>query len=197
MFVVENNYPCETGKGREDISSMVSPGWYLIADSAVTNTGKPFYLPEKLGLVTVALGAAIRITRLGKSIAPKFAGRYFKEIAPVLHFSLPEYREKLKMAGLPLDASENFDRSLFVGEFQPIEGMREINLRVNEKKVSCWKIEDLYFDLNDLIADLSTMNTIKMGDLIVPGLCSSHEMNEGDKLEVEVGGVTSFQVKVK
>lgn len=189
VIVVENNYGEEAESGAE--------GWYLIADSAVSNTGKPFYLPEKIGRVTVDLGCAIRINRLGKSISPKFAPRYYSEFAPVLHFSLPDYRRQLEERGLSADASVSFDRSLFVGDFHPVADLEEITLYRDGERVAEWKPEGLKDSPDKVISQLSVMNTVKMGDLILPGLTGGIEIKEGDRLEVKVKGEDGFLVKVK
>lgn len=187
VIVVEREY------GR----SGTEEGWYLLADSAVTNTGKPFYLPEKLGRVSVCLSAAVRISRLGKSVSSKFASRYYTEVAPCLHFNLPDYREKLREKGLPDTGAMNFDRSLFVGEFLPVEDMKEISLYINEEKKCEIKLDTLPEMVDNFIGEISKLNTIKMGDLIIPGIGGRQEIKEGDKLIVEVNGEEGFYVKIK
>ena len=189
VVVVENNYiPFGTGKLQ---------GWYLIADSAVTNTGKPFYLPEGKGLVTVSLGAGYRISRLGKAISRKFAGRYYSEMAPTLHFKLPDFRAALMKEGMPADASVNFDKSLFVGEFYPKDEVKEIKLLRNGEATGEWREEMLINSVDEEISEISRLNTVKMGDLILPGLTEEMEIKEGDRLDVMVNGEISFQVRVK
>ena len=197
VFVTQNNYrQDETApfSGKESSSHF---GWYLIADSAVTNTGKPFYLPDDLGRITVSVGAAFRMTRLGKTIAPKFGSRYYSEIAPVVHFQLPDYRERLKVQGLSWDPSVNFDKSLFVGDFRPVDRINEVSVSISGHPELIWNKARLIKDMNEVLALISQMNTIKMGDFVIPGLNGDLEVKEGDLLNVLVNGESDFQVKIK
>lgn len=188
-FVIANNY--------SPVKTPFNLGWYFLTDSAISNTGKPFYLPENLGKTSVHLGLAIRFSRLGKGILPEFASRYYSEYAPVLHFTLPEYADRLKENGLPEDAARSFDRSLIVGEFKEKNSFEILTLKMNGESKSIFDIEKLNLNVDDIIFSVSRMNTIKIGDLIIPGLNGNFEIKEGDFLEVFQGEERSFYVKVK
>lgn len=172
-------------------------GWYFLADSAVINTGKPFYRPEGKGMVKVALSGAIKINRLGKAISPRFASRYYSEIAPALHFSLPEYENILKEKGLPPDASRNFDKSLVVGDFNPIEENIEIELYLNGALKETFTLKNIKKKAEEVISAISEMNTLKMGDLVLPGMSAGFEVKGNDILEVKINGVEAFSMRVK
>lgn len=189
IIVFNNNYnsePCGH-----------SNGWYLVADSAMTNTGKPFYLPENLGDTEVALSMAIKISRLGKNIDSKFSSRYYSELAPALHFRLPDYETELKSKGLATDASHSFDKSLFIGDFVPMDSIVELELRLNGDKVSLFDRNCLNMPLEDVIHKVSRLNTLKIGDIILPGLGDWVKIKEGDFLEVINKEERSFHVKIK
>lgn len=189
VFVCVNNY------GDENRGN--AGGWYYLADSSVTNTGKPFYLPENMGRVTVSLSGIIKISRLGKLVTPKFAQRYFSEMAPGLHFTLPDYKNHLKEEGLPEDPARNFDRSLFVGDFMEFSTDKSFELWKNGEMIRMFNFNELLVSPEDLIAEISVMNTLKMGDLLVPGLSGEIELGIGDFLEVKTNGENAFHVKVK
>lgn len=189
IVVMVNNYNPLMDSGNS--------GWYLLADSAVTNTGKPFYLPEEMGKTQVSVCGAIKISRLGKSISPQFAARYYSEYAPSLHFTLPEYGEKLKKAGLPEDASRSFDRSLFLGDFIPIKDKEPLKLKINGEIKIEFDFKQLNLKIDEIISSVSKMNTMKIGDIIVPGLSRFIEIKEGDFMEVVKGEERLFHVKVK
>lgn len=172
-------------------------GWLIIADSAVSNTGKPFYIPDGHGKAAVALGLAVKITRLGKSIRDKFASRYYQEFAPALHFYLPEFSKELREAGLSDDASRNFDKSLIVGDFSPKESFRELELWINGEKRVDYDLSHAMQRTDAMLCEISGINTMKMGDLIVPGVFGEVFLEEGDLLEVKKNGEKSFHVRVK
>lgn len=189
VIVFENNY----GEGNEGKKK----GWYFLTDSAVTNTGKPFYKPENVGKLTVTLTVAVKISRLGKAISEKFANRYYSEYAPALHLQLPEFGELLKESDLSEDASRSFDQALFVDDFQPFSEIKEYELWVNGEKKIVWDIRFLNDSVDKLIANFSKMNTVKMGDLLLPGLSETIDLEVGDRLEVKSEGKIYFMVKVK
>lgn len=191
VIAVVNNYESEEPLPRQ------SRGWFLIADSALTNTGKPFYTPDHLGTVTVALSAAIRFDRLGKSISPKFASRYFSHVAPALHFRLPDYGRQLQEKGLPTDAALNFDKALFVGDFFPIDELKDLQLLLNGSEMARWKPGKLIEAPEGIISEISQLNTVKMGDLLLPGFAKDVQITRGDLLEVRGNQGVLFRVKVK
>ncbi len=54
---------------------------YTQPDSALLKDGKPFFMPDNLGDVSVQLAVVACIDRLGKSIAKRFAHRYYNEVS--------------------------------------------------------------------------------------------------------------------
>ncbi|MCH5228581.1 MAG: hypothetical protein J1F12_01120 [Muribaculaceae bacterium] len=189
IVVVVNNYPAYKKEGET--------GWYLLADSAMTNTGKPFYAPEEIGPIEVSLAPAIRICRLGKFIKRKFASRYYSEFAPALHFHCPEMAHRLQIEGLPQDAARNFDRSLFVGDFLSWEADTRLEMKKNGEKVSEFLFEEMIKAPDHLIENFSVINTLKIGDIMLPALSAPLIVAPGDYLEVLVNNIPSFHVKVR
>lgn len=189
VFVIADNY--------KPVKDQNQTGWYFLTDSAVSNVGKPFYLPENMGMTDVSISVALRISRLGKGISPEFADRYYAEYAPAVHFTLPRYEETLKANGLPTDASRSFDRSLFVGEFID-KGIKDpLELRINGECCSTFSFGNLALNNEEIISKISRMNTLKIGDLVVPGLSGFWELKEGDFIEIFQSGQRAFHVKVK
>lgn len=169
----------------------------FLSDSVVTNTGKPFYIPESKGECRVSLAVAIRIKRLGKGIKEKFASRYYSEFAPALHFFLPAYADSLKAKGWPDDPARNFDKSLFVGDFKPFDVNLKLELKLKDSIVAYFDFNQINHSIENIIEEISVLNTLKMGDIIVPGLSDSVPLKTGDILEVFADGEKAFQVRVK
>lgn len=197
VIVAANNYSVGEAYQLPEEKSRRDQGFFLIADSAVTNTGKPFFIPENKGEVEVFPAIAVKIIRLGKHIAPKFAGRYYSAFAPSLNFRLSGFEKELKSKGLPVEAALSFDRSLFVGEFSPVEELEPLMLTKNKREVARLEAEKFIIPINEVIEVVSDLNTLKMGDLIVPALGPGVKIERGDLLELRCGDKEAFQVRVK
>lgn len=57
---------------------------FLMADSAVIRTNKPFFIPHFAKSFHGNSAIVLHIDRLGKHIAPRFAHRYCHAIAPAV-----------------------------------------------------------------------------------------------------------------
>lgn len=189
VLVVVNNYPPHENEEKQS--------WFVLADSAITNTGKPFYLPENLGKVTASIAPAIKISRLGKGIAQKFASRYYSEYAPAVIFQLPDFEKNLRANGLPADAARNFDRALFIGDFSEISSAMPLSFSLNGEKMVGFNFSEMHLSTDQIINNISLLNTLKIGDIIVPAFCGNLEIKEGDFLEVNCGERKAFSIKVK
>ncbi|MCH5224627.1 MAG: fumarylacetoacetate hydrolase family protein [Muribaculaceae bacterium] len=173
------------------------PGWCLLADSAVSNTGKPFYLPDLERETRGSLVFAVKISRLGKGISPKFSHRYYSEIAPAVNFWLPTLEAELRGGGLPDDAARNFDRALMVGEFGPFDPGLELTLRINGQEACRASLKALTFSLDECLAEISKFNTLKMGDLLIPDRGHGIPLEVGNLLEIFSGDEKAFHIKIK
>lgn len=176
--------------------------WRFLPDSSFCNAGKPFFIPDFADKFVAILSPVVKISRLGKSIGGKFAGRYFSEVAPAIHFRAPGLMRELRNSGLPDDKGCSFDRSLIVGSFIPLEASTItpdsiFSMHFHGECVSEKTGGDIIVDAEKSIESVSVFNTLKMGDLITT-LPERHTPLEiGDRLEVRLDGVRILQVAVK
>ena len=56
----------------------------LKGDSALLVNRKPFFIPDETNNPVAFPALALRVCRLGKHIAPRFANRYYDAVAPAL-----------------------------------------------------------------------------------------------------------------
>lgn len=192
VIVVENNYK------EKEINSC--PSWYIVADSAISNAGKPFYVPDEFGEVTVSLSIAVRFCRLGKSISSKFAPRYYKEMAPSVHFQLQSLKNSLVAIGESFSPAVSFDRSIMVGDYTPTDELPNdftLKLNLNGQEAEIFNLNETRETLDDVISRFSRMNTIKMGDVMLPALGNPIIIKEGDFIEVSGDVFSPLTVKVK
>lgn len=191
-FLIENNRI----KGNEQAAQLV---WSFIADSAVTNEGKPFYIPETTSKVEAFLAPVVRISRLGKTISQKFADRYYSEIAPAVHFRLTDLFNQLLSENLPTDMAVSFDRSLIYGEFSPIEktGIPDFSLFLNDEKAAELSFHSFHESIDGIISKISKINTLKMGDFLIPAISGPVGVTINDILEIKNATGSYLKIKIK
>ena len=116
----------------------------------------------------------VRIDRLGKNIAERFAHRYYSEVTVGIDFTARDLQRKLREQGLPWEISKAFDNSAVVGTFIPLDRAGDINripfhLDINGKKVQEGNTRDMLFPVDRIVAYVSRFFTLKIGDLIYTG----------------------------
>ena len=127
----------------------------LKGDSCLLNGNKPMFMPDW----TQELGATdcmiLRVSRLGKEIAPKFAHRYYDAVTPGVDFTALDMLREAEQAGKPWTRAIAFDYSLAIGEWMLLNG---------EKMVVDGG--DWIMTPEEAIAEASKVMTIRQGDLI-------------------------------
>lgn len=151
---------------------------YLMADSAVIRTNKPFFLPHFAQSFSGRPALVLHIDRLGKHIAPRFAHRYCFAVAPAIKVTasgIDMAQESQQHSAL----AQSFDGALLLGDFSAIDVATSINVTQvaverNGEQAGGGCLENSGIDYRELISQLSTYFTLKMGDMIVV------ELNTGD-----------------
>lgn len=190
-FVFDNNYNLEQAP---EITS-----WYFLADSSLANAGKPFFIPDFAKEFEAIPTIAVRINRLGKSVSPKFAERYYAEFAAAIHFRSIDLLQRLHDLNLSPDAATSFDRSFIMTEFMPIPKAPSIIIQMkrNGETVQELNTERMWLPVNDVISRASIANTLKIGDLIVPALPEGIITAIGDTFELSTPDKTLLTVQIK
>jgi fumarylpyruvate hydrolase len=144
-------------------------------DSALLLGNKPFFIPGFSNEVHYETELVVRINRLGKNIATKFASRYYSEVALGIDFTARDLQRKLKAAGQPWEISKAFDSSAVVSQFVPLSSLSspiqelEFYLQLNNKIVQQGNTKNMLFSVDTIIAYVSQFFTLKIGDLIFTG----------------------------
>ena len=128
----------------------------LKGDSCLLNGRKPFFVPDWSKEIGVTRCLILRISRLGKEIAPKFADRYYDAVAPGADFVAMDILREAKAAGKPWTRALAFDYSLAIGEW------------ISNDEMSATKLlnDELIISPEEAIAQASKVMTIRQGDLI-------------------------------
>ena len=150
------------------------PVIFLKPDSALLKDGKPFFIPDFSNRVDYETELVVRICRLGKNIAPRFAHRYYDAVTVGIDFTARDLQDKFKKAGRPWELSKGFDNSAVIGDFVPVNRFKEVqnldfHLDIDGQRVQQGNTRDMIFKIDDLIAYVSRFYTLKIGDLLYTG----------------------------
>lgn len=180
------------------------PVVFLMPDTALLRNNDPFFIPDFTNEVHYEVELVVKINRLGKNISEKFAHRYYDEIGIGIDFTARDLQSKLKKAGLPWANAKAFDHSAPLGnkfinktDLPAIDNI-DFSLTKNGKVVQQGNSKDMIFSIDHLIAELSKIYTLKIGDLIFTGTPPGvGKVEIGDKLEAKIGEETLLKFEVK
>jgi acylpyruvate hydrolase len=150
------------------------PVVFLKPDSSILKNNKPFFLPGFSANIHYEVEVVIKISKLGKGIAARYAYRYYDEVTVGIDITARDLQSRQKAAGKPWEISKGFDGSAPIGKFIPVSGfnnMRDIDFRleINSEVVQKSNTADMIFGFNEIIEYASKFFTLKTGDLIFSG----------------------------
>lgn len=116
----------------------------------------------------------MRINRLGKNIASRFAHRYYDAVTVGIDFTARDLQRRFREAGNPWELCKGFDSSAAIGTFVPVERLADVQnlhfiLDIDGKTVQQGHTADMLFRIDDIIAYVSRFVTLKIGDLLFTG----------------------------
>lgn len=173
IIAVGMNYAAHN-KEMHNSLELAEPVIFIKGDSSLLKDGKPFFIPDFSSEIEYETELVVKINRLGKNIAERFAHRYYEEVTVGIDFTARDLQRRFRSDGLPWELSKAFDNSAVVGTFIPVGDAGDINdlsfhLEINDRKVQEGKTADMLFPVNRLIAYISRFMTLKIGDLVFTG----------------------------
>jgi fumarylpyruvate hydrolase len=150
------------------------PVIFMKPDSALLKDGKPFFIPDFSDEVHYETELVVKICRLGKNIAERFAHRYYEEVTVGIDFTARDLQRKAREVGNPWEICKGFDDSAAVGKFVSLDkfsGIQNLNfhLDIDGNKTQQGNTADMLFKVDEIIAYVSRFFTLKIGDLIFTG----------------------------
>lgn len=149
------------------------PVIFTKCDSALLKDGKPFFIPDFTQECEYEAEVVIRISRMGKEIAPRFAHRYYDAMTIGIDFTARDMQREAREKGLPWDLSKGFDNSAVIGEWIPTEyaNMQNLDFRldIDGKTVQRGWTGDMLWSVDELIAYISQFCMLRQGDLLFTG----------------------------
>ena len=141
-------------------------------DSVMIDSGKPLFFPEGNDMLILGIGA--KIDAVGKSIRPKFAHRYFKDIFPMAFILRQNVARQILIGEDPKACDIVSDYCIIHGTsfVEDIPDLLKLHLSLSSLKIEEQsfkfdiEIKDTSGRINKAIASASTVNTLKTGDIV-------------------------------
>lgn len=174
IIAVGMNYPqhCRELHASEPLPE--EPVIFMKPDSALLKDSKPFFIPDFCNQVDYETELVVRINRLGKNIAERFAHRYYDAVTVGIDFTARDLQRRFRAEGKPWELCKGFDNSAAIGDWIPIEQFSDIqqigfHLDIDGKTVQTGNTGDMLFRVDEIIAYVSQFCTLKIGDLLFTG----------------------------
>lgn len=174
IIAVGMNYAAHNKELDNTLLLPEKPVIFMKPDSAILKDGKPFFIPDFSLRIDYETELVVRICRLGKHIAPRFAHRYYDAVTVGIDFTARDLQGEFRSKGLPWELCKGFDDSAVLGRFislQALPPVQELNFRleVDGQVVQRGNTADMLFGVDEIIAYVSQFCTLKIGDLIFTG----------------------------
>lgn len=150
------------------------PVVFIKPDSAVLPKEQAFYIPEFSQEIHYEVEVLVKIKKVGKHIAEKFASNYYDEIGLGIDFTARDLQADLKARGLPWEKAKGFDGAAVIGKWVPKTRFEDINnikfeLLKNGECVQQGHTSLMLWKIDEIISYVSRFFTLKKGDIIFTG----------------------------
>lgn len=174
IIAVGMNYAAHNQELGHTVILPKEPVIFMKPDSALLKDGKPFFIPDFSKEVHYETELVVRINRLGKNIAQRFANRYYDAVTVGIDFTARDLQRELRSVGNPWEISKGFDNSAAIGHFIPVDKFADIqnlnfHLDINNNTVQQGNTKDMLFRVDQIIEYISQFFTLKIGDLLFTG----------------------------
>jgi len=178
------------------------PVVFLKPDTAILPKRNPLYYPNFTRDLHYEVELVVRINRLGKQIEERFAHKYYNEIGIGIDFTARDIQKQCKEKGLPWERAKAFDGSAPISDrFIDIKNLPKdilFSLRKNNELVQEGNSKDMLFEFDKLIAYVSRLFTLKIGDIIFTGTPAGvGSVAIGDRLEAFIGAEKLLKVDIR
>lgn len=169
-------------------------------DNAVLRNNDTFYLPNFSKDIVCDYGYVVRITRLAKCIATKFASRCYDSVTAGVTFIARDTLLQAIESGLPTDEAYCFDHSTAIGtEWLTVDGLSDeadLSAQVSDSKFVAY-YNNLLEIINSAVSNASNKLTLKTGDLVFIATSNSISVKAGDTITVEHNNNELLKFEIK
>ena len=202
IFAIGLNYASHNNEMKRTFESE-EPVVFMKHDTAILKGGKPFFLTDFSEEMHYETELVVKISRLGKNIAERFAHRYYEEVTVGIDFTARDLQKKQKEKGLPWEISKAFDNSAALGTFILKEEAGDVNnidfhLDINGKLVQQGNTSDMIYSVDKIISYISRFFTLKIGDILFTGTPAGvGPVNVNDHLQGYLGDKKLLDFRIK
>jgi 2-keto-4-pentenoate hydratase/2-oxohepta-3-ene-1,7-dioic acid hydratase in catechol pathway len=187
IFCVGRNYADHAKELNNEVPD--EPVIFMKPKSALLQPHTPFYYPEFTNELHYECELVLRISKNGKYIQEKFAGKYYDAVSVGIDFTARDIQNELKEKGLPWEKAKAWDNSAVVGKWIPlanVKNKKDINfgLHKNKEMVQQGNSKDMIYDFDYIVSYISNFFSVNIGDLVFTGTPKGvGEIVVGDEVE--------------
>jgi acylpyruvate hydrolase len=201
IFAIGRNYQDHVAELKNDKPK--APVVFTKPDTAILRNNAPFYYPEFTNDIHHEVEVVVRICKEGKSIAEKFAHKYYDAIAIGIDFTARDLQDELKAQALPWDIAKGFNGSAPISEWIELKDIADVHniefsLKKNETLVQKGSTAEMNFSIDQIISYISIYFTLRKGDIIYTGTPSGvSSIKIGDRLIAYLGEKEMLNFEIK
>ena len=176
---------------------------FLNPDTSILLKKQPFFIPDFSDDVHHEVEVLVKINKVGKHIAKKFAHKYYDEVGLGIYFTARDLQAQLKAKGLPWEKAKAFDGAAVIGKWLSKAKFQDINninfsLKKNDEIVQSANTELMLWKVDELIEYVSKYFTLKIGDIIFTVTPAGvGKVFAEDRLQGYIEEEEIFSIKVK
>lgn len=176
------------------------PVYFLKPADAVVPGGGDVHYPPRTGDLHYEIELVVAIGKGGSNIRPADALDHVLGYAVGIDLTRRDHQAAAKDAGGPWDTAKSFEEAAPVSPIRPVSAAghpsgSRIWLSVNEELRQEATLADMIWSVPDAIADLSTLFTLRPGDLLFTGTPAGvGPVVVGDRISGGVEGVGDIAV---
>lgn len=205
IICIARNYADHAAEQGAPAPSAAEPVFFLKPDTALLRNNAPFYVPAFAERFDYECELVVRINRVGKHIAERFAHRYYDEVGLGIDFTARDLQRRLAAEGLPWACCKAFDYSAALApQFVPLAELGgdvqrlRFELSVDGRVRQRGDTSAMLFTVDRLIARVSQYMTLRMGDLLFTGTpAGTGPVRPGENLVATLEGRTLLDFDIR
>jgi len=179
------------------------PVIFLKPETSIILKKQPFFIPDFSDDIHHEVEVIVKINRVGKYISKEFSHKYYDQIGLGIDFTARDVQKNQKKFGLPWEKAKAFDGSALIGKWIDKSSFDDINdinfsLMKNNQLVQQGNTSQMLWDIDSIIAYVSSFFTLKIGDIIFTGTPAGvGAVKENDNLKGFINGDEFFELKIR